>query len=273
MEWLNNYAFLKERLCLRGDPLAVFYSSEPPEDGLTVKKGIIPSSGTISKDFDWSSAFNNLFCVLNGINKARRKRIPFYFSQKNIGCVGGAFYLGFLPKMPDFIAHYISCGFKNMEGERYLKTPQDSQSFFEAARPPEAPRPYLVVLPLERLTGDYVPDLVLFLERPEVISGLVILAQRVTADWDIVRAPFGAGCTTAIGWPFIYKQRGQIKAFLGGFDSSARPYLRVDELTFSIPWSLFLRMLADGKESFLITHTWQGIRKRIILSQKRWGKK
>ncbi len=273
MEQLSNYKFLKERLCLKDDPLAIFYSSEPPEDGLTVKKGILPQSGTISEDFDWSNAFKHFFCVMNGINRARRKRMPFYFSQKNIGCVGGAFYLGFLHKMPDFIAYYISCGLKEMEGERYLKTPKDSQSFFEAAKPPEAPRPYLVILPLERLNSDYTPDFVLFLERPEVISGLIILAQRVTADWDIVKTPFGAGCTAAIGWPFIYKKRGEMKAVLGGFDSSARPYLRIDELALSIPWSLFLKMLADSKESFLITHAWKGIRKRIILSQKRGGKR
>jgi len=53
------------------------------------------------------------------------------------------------------------------------------------------------------------------------------------------------------------------KAFLGMFDCSARPCVPKDILSFSIPMKKLLTMLGNIDESFLITETWQTVRKRI----------
>jgi hypothetical protein len=47
------------------------------------------------------------------------------------------------------------------------------------------------------------------------------------------------------------------------FDTSARRFVAPDELTFSVPFKKFVRMIEDIEESFLITHTWKSIQKRI----------
>jgi hypothetical protein len=39
------------------------------------------------------------------------------------------------------------------------------------------------------------------------------------------------------------------KAVLGGFDPSARKYMKTDELTFTVPWSLYQKMLKALPES------------------------
>jgi hypothetical protein len=53
-----------------------------------------------------------------------------------------------------------------------------------------------------------------------------------------VASPFGAGCTNIVAWPLFYKEQGIEKAVLGGFDPSARKFMKTDELTFTVSWSL-----------------------------------
>jgi hypothetical protein len=59
-----------------------------------------------------------------------------------------------------------------------------------------------------------------------------------------VRAPFGAGCTNIITWPLTYQRRGEECAVLGGFDPSARKFMKPDELSFAVPLALYRKMLA-----------------------------
>ena len=47
------------------------------------------------------------------------------------------------------------------------------------------------------------------------------------------------------------------------FDVSARPYVSKDELTFAAPMTKFRWMVENMEESFLITPSWDRVRKRI----------
>ncbi len=47
------------------------------------------------------------------------------------------------------------------------------------------------------------------------------------------------------------------------FDSSARPFVAPDELTFAAPIKKFTAMVENMEESFLITNTWKNMQKRI----------
>jgi hypothetical protein len=47
------------------------------------------------------------------------------------------------------------------------------------------------------------------------------------------------------------------------FDISARPFVEKDVLTFAAPMKKFRAMVANMDESFLITHSWEKVKKRI----------
>ena len=60
--------------------------------------------------------------------------------------------------------------------------------------------------------------------------------------------------------PFPNRQR----AVIGMFDPSARPCVPANVLTFAVPYSRFEKMVSYMEESFLITGTWDTIKKRIL---------
>jgi hypothetical protein len=72
-------------------------------------------------------------------------------------------------------------------------------------------------------------------------------------------------------WPAHYEARGLRKAALGGWDPSARKFFKTDELSFSVPFDMFIDMLRHYDESFLSTGTWQVVLKKIARSKKAWG--
>jgi hypothetical protein len=47
------------------------------------------------------------------------------------------------------------------------------------------------------------------------------------------------------------------------FDVSARPFVEPNTLTFAMPTKLFLTLLENQDESFLITESWKKVRERI----------
>jgi hypothetical protein len=47
------------------------------------------------------------------------------------------------------------------------------------------------------------------------------------------------------------------------FDVSARPYIPKETLTFAVPMNKFVRMIDNMEESFLVTRTWDKVKKRI----------
>jgi hypothetical protein len=47
------------------------------------------------------------------------------------------------------------------------------------------------------------------------------------------------------------------------FDVSARPCVPSNVLTFAVPWSKYVRMADNMKESFLITKSWDKVRARM----------
>ena len=76
-------------------------------------------------------------------------------------------------------------------------------------------------------------------------------------------APFSAGCGTVIQYPFLENRKEKPKCVLGMFDVSARPCVLAGELTFAAPMRKFERMIADLEESFVITRSWQKVKRRL----------
>ncbi|MGA7277423.1 MAG: hypothetical protein WBW79_05750, partial [Desulfocapsaceae bacterium] len=57
------------------------------------------------------------------------------------------------------------------------------------------------------------------------------------------------------------------------WDPSARKFFSTDELTFTVPYEMFLQMIERFSESFLTTPTWAAVQKKINRSNKAWAPK
>jgi hypothetical protein len=73
----------------------------------------------------------------------------------------------------------------------------------------------------------------------------------------------GSGCSSIVQNPYLEKDSRHPRGVIGMFDSSARPFVAPDELTFAAPINKFTKMVANMEESFLITKTWKVMQKRI----------
>ncbi len=262
-----------EALGIKEEPFGVYYADEAPQDAIMPKQGILPSvEAEAKRDVDWKSLNENFSCVIGVLWRARKKKVSACFDMDHFGCLGGAFYLGFLKPQLETIAHYVSSGIPNiLEGERYLESPEVTRNFFNMIDPQPAPGKYCVMKPLSQFSGKDSPEVVVFFARAEAISGLNQLATFVTNDFEAVMSPFGAGCSSIVTWPLKYRDKGKLKAVVGGWDPSDRKFLKPDELTFSMPTEMFDRMVTRWKESFLTTATWGHVKKRIERSRVAWG--
>lgn len=264
-----------DRLGLPEEPLGLYYSNQEPEKGFSPKPGKLPTAEMEKKgEVDWGSIFGSFSCVMGNIWRARRMGTAAYFDQERFGCIGGAFYLGFLKPQLDFIAYYISSGIPDqLQGEHYLESAEVSWKFFKEVDPRPAPSRFCIFKPLTQFAQEETPELVIFFARGEVLCGLNQLAAFVTNDFEAVYSPFGAGCTNLVSWPLKFLAEGKLKAILGGWDPSDRKFMKADELSFTVPWEMFRRMVSRWPESFLTTSTWDTVRKKIDRSRRTWGEK
>lgn len=254
------------------EPMGMFYSDVEPEGGYAPKPGVLPSVEQEARnEVDWKGLWDNFSCVFGQLWLARRKRTAAYFSRERFGCLGCAFFLGFMKPQLDFIVHYVSTGIPGViDGERYLDSPEATRQFYDMMDPEPAPGRFCVFKTVSQISAPDKPEFVVFFGRPEVISGLHQLATFVTGDFEAVCSPFGAGCANIVTWPLRYRAQGRLKAVLGGWDPSDRRFLKTDEITFTVPLVMFDQMLLRWDQSFLTTDTWRNIRKKVEKSRKTW---
>ena len=264
---------LVDALGLTEEPLGMLYTNEQPTEGVSPKPGTLPTvEDEAAQQVDWASSNANWTCVIGAIWRARKKGTVAYFDREHFGCLGGAFYLGFLKPQLDTIAYYVSTGIPGrLEGEHYFESPEVSRNFFHTIDPRPAPARFCLFKPISLFDEDESPELVIFFSRPESIAGLNQLATFVTNDFEAVSSPFGAGCSNIVTWPLRYLAQGKLKAVLGGWDPSDRKFLKPDEITFTVPFEMFTRMVNRWPESFLKTATWEVVRKKAARSRKAWG--
>jgi uncharacterized protein (DUF169 family) len=269
----SDLAGFLEALGYDEEPMGVFYTDLEPARGYAPKPGRLPSvEAEARKEVDFRQLWRDFSCVIGQLWIARKRRGAAYFDRERFGCLGGAFFLGFLKPQLDFIVHYVSTGIPDViEGERYLPSPEVTRAFYEHLDPRPAPRRFCVFKPLSQFAPDEKPELVIFFARPETISGLHQLATFVTSDLEAVQSPFGAGCANMVTWPIKFLQQGKLKAVLGGWDPSERRFVKADELTFTVPYEMFVLMLEQWSQSFLTADAWSQVKKRILRSKKAWG--
>ncbi len=253
-------------------PMGTFFTDKKPTAGYSPKSMELPTrEKEIKNEVNWQSVFSGFSCVIQKIWLARKKKTTAYFSAELFGCVGGAFYLGFVNPMPETIIQYISTGIPNaMKGELYYDSPENAKKML-VADPKPASDKFCVFKPLNSFETDENPELVSFFVRPEALSGLHRLATFVTNDSEVVVSPSAAACGSLVVWPLYYLSKGLNKAVIGGMDPSARKYLKTDELTFTMPFGMFTEIINRFDETFLKTDTWATVEKKIRKSKKVWG--
>jgi len=179
-----------------------------------------------------------------------------------LGC--GKRFCGFpVRQRPDF-EYFLSCGIPGkLEGERYKKSPEIVRQLMKDWPDWRAPKKYLVLKRWDKLVEADCPEAAVFFAAADVLSGLFTLANFEETDPYGVIAPFSAGCGTVIQYPFLENQKANPKCVLGMFDVSARPCVGAHELTFAAPMKKFTRMIANLEESFVVTHSWAKVVRRM----------
>ncbi len=234
----------KEVLGLKESPIGAYYTNERPE-------GITPKEGR------WG-------CIIGLLKNARKRGKTVYFDRTHFGCPGGGYYLGFLEKPRPKIEYFLSCGIPGeMEGERYIKTPELAKEYFKKMKPRRAPADYCVFMPVERFKDETRPEVIIFFGTPDILSGLFTLTNYALERTDAVYTPFGSGCGTLLTYPLMEAEKSEPRAVLGMFDVSARPMVEEEVLTLAMPYSLFLKLLENVSGSFLETESWKKVLQRI----------
>ncbi|BBO74222.1 hypothetical protein DSCW_16390 [Desulfosarcina widdelii] len=266
-----------EHLGLNEEPFGVYYDDVKPKKAFGPKTGVPISRESEEKgQVDMQEVMKTFSCVIGNIWLARKKKCAAFISTEEYGCLGGVFYCSMMKPNLRFIEHYVTTGFEGtpVQGERYLPSPESMRKFLEKVDPRKAPAKYCIFKPLSLFSDNEEPEFVIFFARPEVLTGLFVQTTFTTGEVDCVASPFGAGCTNILAWPLYYKEKGLEKAVLGGFDPSARKFLKTDELTFTVPWSLYQKMLKALPESmFNVDGEWTSVRKKVDRSAAAWGEK
>jgi hypothetical protein len=226
---------------------------------LPITFGIGPDTGAV-KRAPVPKGWRCLVCDLARIRKGN----DLAFDGESLSCSGAQFYLGYTTERRPEFRYFISYGKPGVEGERYKQSPEivDQMDRHRGQIPAEGK--CYTFKRWDRLTESDTPEVAIFFARPEVISGLFTLANFDQSDPNGgVMCPFGAGCGSIIFWPWLEQQKENPRAVLGMFDPSARPCVPLDVLTFAVPMKKFTRMIGYMEESFLITPTWEKVKRKI----------
>lgn len=224
-------------------PITFYYTKEPCDTELAD----IPAG--------WS-------CVIAQFAKVRKGK-SLAFNADSVTCGGGKRYLAFSNTMRPGFEYFLSCGNAEIEGERYLQSPELVKNFM-ANMPTEIQTDsYIVFKRWDNLTELDKPDVVIFFTTPDVISGLFTLANFDQSEPNGTITPFGAGCSSIVHYPYKESKSARQRAVIGMFDPSARPCVGENILTFAVPIKRFESMVKNMEESFLATATWSKIKNRI----------
>jgi uncharacterized protein (DUF169 family) len=238
----------RQALCMTDSPIAVLYRDEPVEGAW------MPAADGITRHV----------CTLAGLQAVAKQGRWACFDKDHTGCPGGAKYLGLANTVREGLELFLSTGIPGqMEGERYKKTPELAAATLTQTNFPAATAKYCIFAPLDQLDSFDGVEVIAFLVTPDQLSGLFTLANFLSADQNAVIAPFAAGCGTLVGEPRRQALSDDPKGVIGMFDPSARPCVLPDTMSFAGPTKLILAMAESIDESFVITPTWEKVKKRM----------
>lgn len=211
-------------------------------------------------------------CLVCQLGRARNGT-PLAFSAGSISCRGGMMYTGYSQERPPHFRYFLSDGKEGVvEGERYKKSPEVVDLWEKMIPPFDSSGKHLVFTRWDQLTETDNPQVVIFFARPEVISGLFTLANYDRSDPYGVICPMGSGCSSIVYYPWLEQQKDDPKVVMGMFDPSARKCVPLDVMTIAFPMKRFEKVIGYMEESFLITPTWETVKKKIGRSGEMYRK-
>ncbi|MFC2084953.1 DUF169 domain-containing protein [Bacteroidota bacterium] len=206
---------------------------------------------------------NSDHCLIRDVSDVRNG-MSIYFENDSIKCMGGRRYLGYSSELRNNFEYFLSCGLEGtVVGERYKKSPELVKELLEKQPPYKAPGKFLILKRWDKLEIIDEPVAVIFIDSGDVLSGLTVLSNFAEKDLNTVIAPFCSGCSSIFYYPYHESLKDNPKVTLGMFDITARPYIGKHELSIAVSYKKFVNMIDDYSESFLITDSWEKIRKRI----------
>jgi uncharacterized protein (DUF169 family) len=211
---------------------------------------------------EWAKKPLGRSCLIAELAKVRSGR-SLVFNEETVSCGGGKRHLGFAQTIRPGFEYFLSCGNDHMEGERYKQTPEiviETQKNLPHL-PVEGKN--IVFKRWDKLEETDEPEVVIFFATPDVLSGLFTLANFDQTDPNGVFTPFGSGCGSIVFYPYLESKTERQRAVIGMFDPSARPCVPANVLSFAIPMKRLEKIIGYMEESFLITHTWDKVKKRI----------
>ncbi len=215
----------------------------------------IRSADYAGKAGKWKCFIGELAKVRTGISLA--------FDKAAISCSGGKRYTGFSNKLRPGFNYFLSCGNDEIVGERYLQSPAQVENFLKMAPWTPAEKSYIIFKRWDTLLENDMPGVVIFFAKPDVLAALFTLAGFDRSDLNGTIAPFGSGCASIIQYPLAESKNEKPRAVLGMFDVSARPFVGENIFSFAVPMNRLLEIIEFMEESFLITGSWEKVRKRI----------
>jgi hypothetical protein len=290
---IKNYESFMAALQFCDPPLVAYYSNEKPAVHTGPRGGFSIDIGSIGDIFSllgntrrlMREKSDNFRCLFQFIARTRKNKTPSVFDHDNFGCPGCRFYLGFIDELPKFNHHFISTGFPGLyRGERFAPTPQSAKRHADMLKGIEPSGKYVIFESIENMTFDIDPEVVIFFSNVEMISALVALVRFVTDQPDAVQSPFTSGCGSIFSMPLKFGREGLDKGVLGVFDPAARPYMALGDMTLSVPYGLFKKMLASYKKSFINAEKmksglikeavpgWPNVRKRADKARRAFSK-
>ena len=217
---------------------------------------------TDDEEINENKTSTKFHCLIRDLIKVRTGK-SIRFSVDSINCPGGRRYSGFSNTISEDFEYFLSYGIPGkIEGERYKKSPEMVREYMKRRSEFIAPKKYIVFKRWDQLNKQDDPAVVIFFAKPDVLAGLITLANFDEVEQSI-KAPFGSGCMSIISFPYAETKKEMPHSIIGMFDPSARPYVQSDRISFAIPMNKFTNMINNMQESFLITSTWETIRKRI----------
>jgi uncharacterized protein (DUF169 family) len=201
-------------------------------------------------------------CFIGELAKVRKGR-SLAFDQEAVSCGGGKRYLGFIKKLRPGFEYFLSCGNEDIEGERYLQTPQMVEKFLANAPWAPAKGKMIVFKRWDMLLEEDEPEVAIFFATPDVLSGLFTLAGFDREDMNGTIAPFGSGCASIIQYPLAESLNSKPRAVLGMLDVSARTFVQENVMSFALPVKRLEEITNYMEETFLITESWEKVRRRI----------
>jgi len=195
-------------------------------------------------------------CFFKGL-QAARDGVPVSLNAENIGCGGGKLYTGFAD-MPERVPVFVS------QKEKYKETPQMVVDYIDELGMKRADKKYLNFVRIDKAESFDDYEGILFYATPDMLSGLCGWAFFDRNEPDAVVARFGSGCSTVVSMTVVENARQGYRCFLGLLDPSVRPYVKANELGFTIPMSRFTKMMETMRQCFLFdSHAWKKMKERL----------